>query len=119
MRLLDWSSNPTESPKHYCGIVESHPTPPSNYLNRQEESFGGTVDSETTLRSPGILLSQVRAPLLEPWPDGGMNLEITFVWISYTHTHTHTHQIKQKNPKTIWGNVLLKDRSGMEQPMAG
>ncbi|GFO41820.1 hypothetical protein PoB_006832500 [Plakobranchus ocellatus] len=32
---------------------------------------GGTVASESALRSAGILLSRVRAPLPAPWPDGG------------------------------------------------
>ncbi|GFO49101.1 hypothetical protein PoB_007560600 [Plakobranchus ocellatus] len=32
---------------------------------------GGTVASESTLRSAGTLLSWVRAPPPAPWPDGG------------------------------------------------
>ncbi|GFO39728.1 hypothetical protein PoB_006623300 [Plakobranchus ocellatus] len=33
-------------------------------------SVGGTVDSESALRSAGTLLLRVRAPPLAPWPDG-------------------------------------------------
>ncbi|GFN85623.1 hypothetical protein PoB_001212900 [Plakobranchus ocellatus] len=32
---------------------------------------GGTVASESALRSAGTRLSQVRAPLLASWPNGG------------------------------------------------
>ncbi|GFO50290.1 hypothetical protein PoB_007679500 [Plakobranchus ocellatus] len=32
---------------------------------------GGTVASESALRSAGTFLSRVRAPLPAPWPDGG------------------------------------------------
>ncbi|GFO49796.1 hypothetical protein PoB_007630100 [Plakobranchus ocellatus] len=32
---------------------------------------GGTVASESALRSAGTLLSRVRAPPPAPWPDGG------------------------------------------------
>ncbi|GFO25924.1 hypothetical protein PoB_005242900 [Plakobranchus ocellatus] len=32
---------------------------------------GSTVACESALRSAGILLSRVRAPLPAPWPDGG------------------------------------------------
>ncbi|GFO03626.1 hypothetical protein PoB_003013100 [Plakobranchus ocellatus] len=32
---------------------------------------GGTVVSESTLRSAGTILSRVRAPPQAPWPDGG------------------------------------------------
>ncbi|GFN80637.1 hypothetical protein PoB_000714300 [Plakobranchus ocellatus] len=32
---------------------------------------GGTVNSESALRSAAIPLSQVRAPPPAPWPDGG------------------------------------------------
>ncbi|GFO05928.1 neurexophilin and pc-esterase domain family, member 5 [Plakobranchus ocellatus] len=35
------------------------------------DGVGSIVDSESTLRSEGILLSQARAPSLAPWPDGG------------------------------------------------
>ncbi|GFO21468.1 hypothetical protein PoB_004797300 [Plakobranchus ocellatus] len=31
----------------------------------------GTVDSGSTLRSAGTLLSQIRAPPPAPWPNGG------------------------------------------------
>ncbi|GFO29831.1 hypothetical protein PoB_005633600 [Plakobranchus ocellatus] len=34
-------------------------------------SVGGTVDSESALRSAGTPLSRVRAPSPAPWPDGG------------------------------------------------
>ncbi|GFO12680.1 hypothetical protein PoB_003918500 [Plakobranchus ocellatus] len=33
--------------------------------------IGGTVVSESALRSAGTLLSRVRAPPPAPWPDGG------------------------------------------------
>ncbi|GFO36077.1 hypothetical protein PoB_006258200 [Plakobranchus ocellatus] len=33
--------------------------------------WSSTVASESPLRSAGTLLSQVRAPPLAPWPDGG------------------------------------------------
>ncbi|GFO12227.1 hypothetical protein PoB_003873200 [Plakobranchus ocellatus] len=32
---------------------------------------GGTLASESALRSAGTFLSRVRAPLPAPWPDGG------------------------------------------------
>ncbi|GFO49839.1 hypothetical protein PoB_007634400 [Plakobranchus ocellatus] len=32
---------------------------------------GGTVASESALRSAGTILSRVRAPPPAPWPDGG------------------------------------------------
>ncbi|GFO33459.1 endonuclease-reverse transcriptase [Plakobranchus ocellatus] len=35
------------------------------------EGVGGTVVSESALRSAGTLLSRVRAPLPAPWPGGG------------------------------------------------
>ncbi|GFO30561.1 hypothetical protein PoB_005706600 [Plakobranchus ocellatus] len=34
-------------------------------------SVGGTVASESALRSAGTILSRVRAPPPAPWPDGG------------------------------------------------
>ncbi|GFN95058.1 A disintegrin and metalloproteinase with thrombospondin motifs 16 [Plakobranchus ocellatus] len=34
--------------------------------------LGGTVVSESALRSPGTLLSRVRTPLLAPWPDAAL-----------------------------------------------
>ncbi|GFO32115.1 hypothetical protein PoB_005862000 [Plakobranchus ocellatus] len=37
-----------------------------------EWGVGGTVASESALRSAGTLLSRVRAPLPALWPDGGL-----------------------------------------------
>ncbi|GFO14956.1 hypothetical protein PoB_004146100 [Plakobranchus ocellatus] len=45
---------------------------------------GGTVASESALRSAGTLLSRVRAPPPAPWPDGGPEKpEITLLWTGY------------------------------------
>ncbi|GFO36313.1 hypothetical protein PoB_006281800, partial [Plakobranchus ocellatus] len=37
----------------------------------QVRGVGGTVVSESALRSAGTLLSRVRVPPPAPWPDGG------------------------------------------------
>ncbi|GFO33091.1 hypothetical protein PoB_005959600 [Plakobranchus ocellatus] len=41
----------------------------SNFLVLRDDN--GTVDSESALRSAGILMSGVRAPQPALWPDGG------------------------------------------------
>ncbi|GFN91076.1 hypothetical protein PoB_001758200 [Plakobranchus ocellatus] len=38
---------------------------------RSERGIGGTVASESALRSAGTLLSRVQHPPSAPWPDGG------------------------------------------------
>ncbi|GFN75961.1 hypothetical protein PoB_000246700 [Plakobranchus ocellatus] len=43
----------------------------SNKMASLCAGVGGTVASESAVRSAGTLLSQVRAPPLVPWPDGG------------------------------------------------
>ncbi|GFO04604.1 hypothetical protein PoB_003110900 [Plakobranchus ocellatus] len=45
---------------------------------------GGSVDSESVLRSARTILLLVRAPPLARWPDGGP--EITILWTGYVHT---------------------------------
>ncbi|GFO07444.1 hypothetical protein PoB_003394900 [Plakobranchus ocellatus] len=44
---------------------------PLQNLMRLKGGVGGTVDSESALRSEGTLLSRVRAPPSTPWPDVG------------------------------------------------
>ncbi|GFN99660.1 spherulin-1b [Plakobranchus ocellatus] len=44
----------------------------SERANHLYGGVGGTVDSESALRSAGNLLSRVRAPPLVPWLDGGL-----------------------------------------------
>ncbi|GFO32426.1 hypothetical protein PoB_005893100 [Plakobranchus ocellatus] len=40
-------------------------------LGDKKGGVGGTVASESVLRSAGTLMSRVRAPPLAPWPDRG------------------------------------------------
>ncbi|GFO08010.1 hypothetical protein PoB_003451500 [Plakobranchus ocellatus] len=50
---------------------------------------GGTVASESALRSAGTLLSRVRAPPSAPWPDGGPeSLRSPCCWAGYIQNQT-------------------------------
>ncbi|GFO33929.1 hypothetical protein PoB_006043400 [Plakobranchus ocellatus] len=42
-----------------------------HYPYVERGGVGGTVDSESVLRSAGTLLLRVRASPMAPWPDGG------------------------------------------------
>ncbi|GFO01436.1 hypothetical protein PoB_002794100 [Plakobranchus ocellatus] len=45
--------------------------PASLFESTTNGGVGGTVVSESALRSAGTLLSRIRAPLAAPWPDEG------------------------------------------------
>ncbi|GFO43647.1 hypothetical protein PoB_007015200 [Plakobranchus ocellatus] len=75
-------SLPEEPPHHVChcghGNLVLPPKDTAQNISLHqcslpflERGVGGTVASESALRSAGTLLSRVRAPPPAPWPDGG------------------------------------------------
>ncbi|GFN93373.1 hypothetical protein PoB_001987900 [Plakobranchus ocellatus] len=69
------SGGKVASRKSRTGTCVSYNFPADQYANAFVNcaigGVGGTVDSKSTFRSAGTLLSRIRAPPSVPWPDGG------------------------------------------------
>ncbi|GFO37125.1 hypothetical protein PoB_006363000 [Plakobranchus ocellatus] len=86
---------------------------------RYKYGVGGTVDSESALRSAGTLLLQVR---VWNWPPGeteGLKAEITLLWTGYVYTtnqplrnkaqslKTRLNEMEHLNIFNHWNNLIL------------
>ncbi|GFO28583.1 hypothetical protein PoB_005508800, partial [Plakobranchus ocellatus] len=78
---------------------------------------GGTVASESALRSAGTLLSRVRAPPTAPWPDGGpesLRSPCCGLAIYKNSTHSFRSLVLQddifqvKNSSTYQTKIMIK-----------
>ncbi|GFO46570.1 hypothetical protein PoB_007307500 [Plakobranchus ocellatus] len=74
LQIIDLISRYCLHPSHHFSVAGVIFFGLSIILSSSCSSFGGvggTVASESALRSAGTLLSRVRAPPTAPWPDGG------------------------------------------------
>ncbi|GFO50298.1 hypothetical protein PoB_007680300 [Plakobranchus ocellatus] len=91
---------------------------PETVNDRTISGVGGTVGSESAMRTSGILLSRVRAPQPTPWPDGESLLWTGYIQKQNKMKRNRTESYQAKN-RTAARRTSHRPQDNYQQNVTG